>query len=181
MKRRLFTWLTLVLAAAMHPGAWAAAPEADGAGYQALDEEAQSLQQEILEAGRDLLVLEEEGLFPAATQVLVFVSMDIGAWFELDSLRLQVGGREAANHLYTQRENGALKRGGAQRLYIGNLKPGEHELAAVLTGKDSQGRVHSRSASLAVKKGTGPVYIEIKIVDQDKKQQQPDLVINAWE
>ena len=51
------------------------APEAD---RSALDGEVQSLRREVVDLNRDLFMLEEDLLFPASTQVAVFVSMDVG-------------------------------------------------------------------------------------------------------
>ena len=78
----------------------------------------------------DESVQEEELLFPANTQVAVFVSMDIGEFFALDSLTLKIDNKEVANYLYTPREAEALLKGGVHRVYLGNLKVGEHQLVA---------------------------------------------------
>ncbi len=90
----------------------------------ALDAEVQSLRREVVDLNRDLFMLEEDLLFPASTQVAVFVSMDVGTFFALDSVQLKVDDKEVANYLYTEREQEALKRGGVQRLWLGNLKAG---------------------------------------------------------
>ena len=74
-------------------------------------------------------------LFPANTQVAVFVSMDVGEFFALDSVTMKVDNKEVANYLYTQREAEALLKGGVHRVYIGNLKAGDHELIALFTGQ----------------------------------------------
>src|SRR5258706_14370776 len=57
---------------------------------QGLDTRIQSLKQEAMELNRDLLVLEEELLFPASTQVAVFISGDVGAFFDLDPEQFKV-------------------------------------------------------------------------------------------
>src|SRR5262245_66348293 len=44
----------------------------------ALDDRIQDVKSEMIRLNRDLMVLEEELLFPAKTQVAVFVSMDVG-------------------------------------------------------------------------------------------------------
>src|SRR5258706_7976012 len=56
---------------------------------QGLDTRIQSLKQEALDAHRDLLVLEEELLFPASTQVAVFVSVGGGTLLRLDTVQLK--------------------------------------------------------------------------------------------
>ena len=55
-----------------------------------------------------LFVLEEELLFPANTQVALFVSMDVGTFFDLDSVQILIDGKEVSNYLYTAREREAL-------------------------------------------------------------------------
>ena len=147
---------------------------------QSLDTEVQSLKQDVLALNRDLFVLEEELLFPSSTQVAVFVSLDVGEFFALDSVQLKVDDKEVSNYLYTEREVQALHRGGVQRLYMGNLKAGEHELIAIYTGKGPNGRDYRRGATHVIKKGLGPTYVELKIVD-NKSSEQPDFSIREWE
>ncbi len=53
--------------------------------FQSLDEEVQDLKQAVMDLNRDLFILEEELLFPANTQVAVFVSVDVGFFFALMS------------------------------------------------------------------------------------------------
>ena len=47
----------------------------------------QDLKKDVVDLNSDLFVLEEELLFPANTQVAVFVSMDVGDFFALDTSR----------------------------------------------------------------------------------------------
>ena len=74
--------------------------------FRSLDEDVQSLKKEVLDLNRDLFLLEEELLFPANSQVAFFISMDVGEYFELDSVNLKIDGKEVANYLYTEREAG---------------------------------------------------------------------------
>ena len=119
-------------------------------------------------------------LFPANTQVAVFVSVDVGFFFALDSVQIKIDNKEVANYLYTERESGALLRGGVHRLYLGNLKVGEHELVAFFTGKGTHNRDFRRGASLIFDKGVGAKYMELKIVDTERKL-QPEFDIKEWE
>ena len=118
---------------------------APGDDFKSIDQEVQSLKKEVLDLNRELFVLEEELLFPANTQVAVFVSMDVGEFFALDSVTLKVDNKEVANYLYTEREAQALLKGGVHRVYIGNLKAGEHELIALVHGAGAEcARLSSR-------------------------------------
>jgi hypothetical protein len=155
----------------------AAAPAAAPA---PVDEQVQSLKSDVLDLNRDLFVLEQELLYPANTQVAVFVSMDAGTFFALDSVQLKIDGKEVANYLYTPREVNALVQGGAQRLYVGNLKVGKHELVAFLTGKGPHARDYTRGATLQFQKDIGAKYLELTITD-DQSKLQPQFRIKDWE
>jgi hypothetical protein len=152
----------------------------DGDSLQAIDEQVQDLKSEVLALNRDLFILEEELLFPANTQVTVFLSFDVGTFFELDSVELELDGKQVASHLYTQREVDALIRGGVQKLFIGNLRAGEHELVARFTGKGPQGRDYRRGTTLEFEKGVGSRYVELQIHDSQRKQ-QPEFIARVWE
>jgi hypothetical protein len=129
---------------------------------------------------RDLFVLEEDLLFPANTQVAVFVSLDVGKYFGLDSIRLELDGKDVTNYLYNEREVGALMRGGVQRLYVGNVRVGDHELVAVFTGRGPHHEDYKRATSLKFKKGIGPKYVELTISDREASL-QPEFRVKEWE
>jgi len=148
--------------------------------FKSIDQEVQALKKEVVELNKDLFVLEEELLFPANTQVAVFVSLDVGTFFGVDSVTLKIDDKEVANYLYTAREAEALMRGGVQRMYIGNLKVGKHELVAFFTGKGPHERDYKRGATLNFEKGIGAKYLELQISDRLRKQ-QPEFIIKEWE
>jgi hypothetical protein len=147
---------------------------------RALDETVQDLKKDVVDLNKELFVLEEELLFPANTQVAVFVSMDIGEFFALDSLTLKIDNKEVANYLYTPREAEALLKGGVHRVYLGNLKVGEHQLVAFFNGKGPMERDYKRGANLKFEKGVGAKYLELRITDRQRKG-QPEFQIKDWE
>jgi len=155
----------------------AAAPAGE---FQSLDQEVQALKKEVLDLNRELFVLGEDLLFPANTQVAVFVSMDVGEFFALDSVTLKVDNKEVANYLYTEREAQALLKGGVHRVYIGNLKAGDHELLALFTGQGPHVRDYRRGATIKLTKGVGAKYVELKISDRATKE-QPEFIVKEWE
>ena len=166
-------------AAEVAPATAEAAAPAE-ASTRALDEQIQDLKQSVVDLNKDLFVLEEELLFPANTQVAVFVSMDVGEFFGLDAVTLKIDNREVSNYLYTPREVAALVKGGVQRLYVGNLKAGPHELVALFGGKGPNERDYRRGASVKFDKGVGAKYLELKISDRARRQ-QPEFEIKDWE
>jgi hypothetical protein len=157
-----------------------AAPAEAATDTRGLDQEIQGLKKDVVDLNKDLFVLEEELLFPANTQVAVFLSMDVGGFFSLDSVQLKIDQKEVINYLYTPREVEALLKGGVQRLYVGNLKVGSHELVAFFNGKGPSDRAYKRGASLRFEKGVGAKYLELKIDDRQQKL-QPEFEIKDWE
>jgi len=164
--------------AAASPGA--PLPDAPAADFKTLDQEVQSMKKDAIDLNKDLFVLQEELLFPANTQVAVYVSMDVGAFFALDSVTLKIDNKEVKNYLYTAREAEALLKGGVQEIYLGNLKVGKHELVAFFTGKGPVEREYKRGATLTFDKGVGAKYLELKITDRVTKH-QPEFKIKDWD
>ncbi|MCP5093665.1 MAG: AraC family transcriptional regulator [Gammaproteobacteria bacterium] len=148
--------------------------------FRSLDQDVQALKKEVLDLNRDLFLLEEELLFPANSQVAFFLSMDVGEYFELDSVNIKIDGKVVANYLYTVREAEALIRGGVHRVHLANLRSGEHEIIAIFTGKGPHVRDYRRGATVTIDKGIGAKYLELAITDRAKKQ-QPEFVIKEWE
>jgi hypothetical protein len=173
---------TTEVATADQPGAAASGPTAVASDdtTRGLDEDIQNLKKQVVDLNRDLFTLEEELLYPANTQVAVFVSMDVGDFFALDSVELKIDNREVSNYLYTTREATALVKGGVQRLFVGNLKAGKHELVALFSGKGPNERDYRRGANISFEKGLGAKYLELKISDRAHRQ-QPEFIIKDWE
>ena len=145
-----------------------------------LDAEIEALKKDVLSLNRDLFILEEDLLFPSNTQFSIFLSVDSGALFALDSIQIKIDDKNIANHLYTERELAALKRGGVQRLYIGNLPSGEHEIVAIFTGIGPQGRDYRRGESIVIRKTPEPQFVEFIIAD-DTGKEQPQFGVRVWE
>ena len=163
--------------AAVPPAAAASASAPDAA---TLDGRVQDIKSDVIKLNRDLLVLEEELLFPANTQVALFVSMDVGKMFELDSVQIKLDDKMVSSYLYTPLEVAALHRGGVQRIYLGNLKVGEHELVAYFTGKGPHDRDYKRGATVKFEKSTDAKYIELRIKDSEAKL-QPEFDVKVWQ
>ena len=169
-------------AAAQAATADTAAPSAapTPADTTSLDSRIQDVKSEVIQLNRDLLVLEEELLFPANTQIALFVSMDIGVMFDLESVQVKVDDKLVATYLYTPLEVKALHRGGVQRLYVGNLRAGPHELVAFFTGQGPHTRDYKRGATIRFEKDTQAKYAELRIRDSMGKL-QPEFDIKLWE
>lgn len=158
---------------------WVQLPAHAGEQVVALDAEIQSIKQQALELNRDLFILEEELLYPDNSQLAVFLSLDVGEFFALDAVKLSIDGEVVTHYLYTERQLDALRRGGVHRLFLGNLKSGEHEVVAVFTGRGPHGRDYRRGTQLMLNKTPGAKHLELKIVDSEALQ-QPEFAVKEW-
>jgi len=133
-----------------------------------LDEQVQDIKSDVLEIAAELRNLEERLLFPSNTQVAVFVSLDLegGEQLELDSVQIQLDGEPAANHIYSFKELEALRKGGVQRLYTGNVRAGKHRLEVAIAGQTAGGEDFVRSESFSFTKEVDPKLVGITLGGQ---------------
>lgn len=145
----------------------------------ALSGDIQKLKKSVIALNTDLRVLEEDMLFPADTQVNVFLSLDVGEFFKLESVKLKIDGKMVASHIYTDKEVAALSRSGIQKLHMANLSVGEHSMSAFFTGIGPNGRAYKRGTTLKINKENGPKYVELRIRDSTMKL-QPEFSVREW-
>ena len=111
---------------------------------------------------------------------MVFLSVDVGEFFRLDAVKLSIDDKLVASHLYTDRQNDALLRGGIQRLYVGNVKTGNHEVTAIFTGEGPDNRNYKRGATILLDKEDDPKMLELRIMDSTANM-QPDFDFKEWQ
>jgi len=131
-----------------------------------LDEQVQEIKSDVLSIAAELNQLEEKLLYPSHTQIAVFVSLADGETFRLDSVDIQLDGTVVTHHLYTFRELEALRKGGVQRIYTGNIRTGVHAMDVTLFGKSEGGNDFQRTESFKVHKDVGPKIVEITLAHQ---------------
>ncbi|MEJ2088621.1 MAG: AraC family transcriptional regulator [Gammaproteobacteria bacterium] len=172
--RDILTFL-LGLALPLAAAADSTAPPAESpgviAGQVPLDSDLEHVKTELLKLKRDLVILEEDLLYPASSQVAVFLSMDMGDLFQLDSVTVKLNGKEVAHHLYTDRQVDALYRGGIQKLFVGNVKQGQNRLTAFFTGRGPSGRDYRRATTVEFDKTFEPAFVELAISDSGARYQ----------
>lgn len=128
---------------------------------QGLDEQVQEIKTDVLSIAAELNRLEEKLLYPSDTQIALFVSVGQGEEFRLDAVEIELDGRPVAHHLYTYKELEALQKGGVQRIYVGNIKTGEHALQVTVAGKSTGGSEFRKGESFKVSKGIGPKLVGV--------------------
>ena len=132
-----------------------------------LDEQVQEIKSDALSIAAELNQLEEKLLYPSNTQVAVFVSLAGGETFRLDSVEIQLDGTPVAHHLYTFKELEALRKGGVQRIYTGNVRSGGHDLQVLVLGKTEGGTDFEKAGRFKVDKDVGPKIVEISLAARD--------------
>ncbi|PVY78286.1 hypothetical protein C8D92_102326 [Tamilnaduibacter salinus] len=147
---------------------------------ESLDQQIADLKGDVAALNQTLFELEEDILHPANTQVAVYLSVDAGEGFSLDSVELQIDGRQAVSHLYTERERQALARGGVQRLYLGNLPAGEHTLSAVLNGQGDDSHYFRKKSEFRISKGSDQAQYQL-VVDADQPGREPTFELQEWQ
>ncbi len=130
-----------------------------------------NIEQALRSLNVELQILEEDLLYPASSRVSVYLAMDIGELFSLQSVKLKLNGKDVTHHLYTERQLNALYRGGVQQLYMGNAKQGMNKLVAVFLGVGPHDREYKRAVEIEFEQSFEPVYVELGINDSMGKQQ----------
>ena len=97
----------------------------------------------------------------------------------LDSIQLQLDNRTVANYLYNSEEQQALQRGGIQRLYLGNVTIGPHQLSASFVGKDTAGKESRGSINSPFQKSLAAKFVELKL--SKGEGDTPQLIVKEWE
>lgn len=143
-----------------------------------LDEQVQDIKKDVLELTSELTRLEEKLLFPSNTQVSLFVSQKGDKDFTLDSMQVKLNNKVVAQHLYTYKEIEALRAGGVQRIYTGNIKTGDHPLVVSFIGRSGSGNEYERSQNFTVTKEVGPKFVEIQITGSSSSDQT--LTFKDW-
>lgn len=163
LKHTIARYLVPLFLLISHTGVSLQAAEVSKEQIKGLDEQVQDIKKDVLELTSELSRLEEKLLFPSNTQVSLFVSIKGDKDFVLDSMQIKMDHKVVMQHLYTFKEIEALRAGGVQRIYTGNIKTGDHQLVASFIGRAKSGNEYQRSEKFTVTKAVGPKFVEIQI------------------
>jgi hypothetical protein len=136
---------------------------ADQQQMRGLDEQVQEVKSDVLSIGQELNQLEEKLLYPSGTQVSIFIAVGKGDQMRLDAVRLQIDGQLVAHHIYSAKELEALRKGGVQRIYVGNVATGDHKLEVIVDGKLESGADFSRTENFTFSKEVKPKLLGLTL------------------
>jgi hypothetical protein len=132
-----------------------------------LDEQVQQTKSDVLSIAAELNQLEEKLLYPSGTQVAIFVALAKGGELRLDAVRLQIDGQLVAHYIYSAKELEALRKGGVQRIYVGNVATGDHQLNVLVDGKLKSGADFNRTEHFTFRKEVKPKLVELTVAGPD--------------
>ena len=141
----------------------ARAQEIDSQQMKGLDEQVQDIKTDVLGIASELNLLEEKLLYPSGTQVAVFVALAQGDTVRLDAVQIQIDGQLVAHYIYSFKELEALRKGGVQRIYVGNVPTGAHVLDVSVGGKLDGGADYSQTGQFNFDKGVGPKLVGLTV------------------
>jgi len=128
-----------------------------------LDEQVQEIKSDVLSIAQELNRLEEKLLYPSETQVAIFVAVAKGDQMRLDAVRIQIDGQLVAHYIYSFKELEALRKGGVQRIYVGNVTSGEHKLEVLVDGKLDGGADFNRTGTFTIRKEVKPKLVGLTL------------------
>ena len=128
-----------------------------------LDEQVQQTKSDVLSISAELNQLEEKLLYPSGTQVAIFVALAKGDQMRLDAVRLQIDGQLVAHYIYSAKELEALRKGGVQRIYVGNVTTGDHQLNVLVDGKLKSGSDFNHTEHFTFHKQVKPGLVELTV------------------
>lgn len=157
--------------------AWSA-EDSDRQQMKGLDEQVQEIKSDVLSIAAELNLLEEKLLYPSGTQVAVFVALEHGDPLRLDAVRLSINGRLVAHYIYSFKELDALRKGGVQRIYAGNVTTGQHQIEVSVSGKLPDGEDYDRTERFAFEKGIEPKLVGVTLASPETGT--PAIALGNW-
>ncbi len=144
-------------------GSNVSAQELSGDAMRSLDGQVQEIKSDVLSIASELSALEERLLFPSGTQLSIFVTIPDDETFRLDAVQIDINGETATHHIYSFDELEALRKGGVQRIYTGNIATGDHEIGVTMIGQLDSGKDFNTSNQFAFSKGIKPQALGLKL------------------
>lgn len=134
---------------------------------QSIANKIEVLKQQAVLLHKDLAQLERDLVYPTTTQIAIYVSKKLTKDITIGSINLSIDGQDVASHIYTLEQNNALKLGGMQRLFMGNVAVGEHHFKITLKGIDSQNDITTIEGTAAYYKNAQPLSINVNLFDEN--------------
>jgi len=144
-----------------------------------LIKEAEALKKKMIKLNRDLYFFEKELLYPTNTQLAVFLSLAPESSLIVDSIELLLDKKTIATYIYKENEISALKKGGIQRVFLGSLSDGKHDLTVKFNGQGANNRYFKREKKIKFTKENDAKFIQM-MVSESKTTREPLFKFKQW-
>jgi hypothetical protein len=144
-----------------------------------LDQEIEFLKKKLLALNSEFTILEEELLFPAHSQISIFLSIQEDVNFPLSTLTIEINDKPVSHASYTASEIDALTKGGIQRLYIGNISQGSNKISAEIFSAGNTAKSSRIATTFKLTKQQKPTLIELRIVNSGTRE-KPHFDLEQW-
>src|SRR5260370_24373939 len=175
MRKHFLIVMSALLWICGRPGS---ADDSARAEMKGLDEQVQEVKSDVLSIAAELNQLEEKLLYPSDTHLAVFVSLAHGETLRLDAVQIQIDGHPATHYIYSFKELDALRRGGVQRVYSGNIATGTHEIEVSVTAKLANGKHYTQTERFPFTKEIKPKALGVMLAGPENPQ--PGIHLGDW-
>lgn len=127
----------------------------------------QKIKLETLQVVKDATQLIEDVGYPEKSRVKIYVTHGAGKYFGLQKVTIVVDGADRAEFNYNDLQLKALLRGAANRVYMGELSEGFHELVVVFEGKDRKGNIIKKAETWLFDKKPGEFIMVMNVADNE--------------
>ena len=135
----------------------------------------------MIELESDIHALEKNLLFPPVTRTQVYISLEPEVNFIFQSVSVKVDNEEKSFHIYSDVELEALRVGGVQRLWEGNVSVGKHQLQIAVNGTNLRGeRPVVEKKEYNFEKTTVGSSLELKVLAAGEKRKSVSFEIKDW-
>lgn len=141
--------------------------------------EAEELKKKLIQLNRELYFFEKELLYPTNTQLAVFLSLAPQNSLIIDSIEILLDKQLVASYIYKENEISALKKGGIQRVFLGSLSDGAHNLTVKFNGQGANNRYFKREKKIKFTKENDAKYIQM-MVSESKTTREPLFKFKQW-
>lgn len=141
------------------------AQQASADDIRKLDDRIQEVKTEVLDIAAEVRQLEEQLLYPSETRLTVALAMTAERGLRPGTAMIRVDGNLVAHHVYSDSEVDALRQGGVQSLYVGNVTIGKHEIDVTIRGSLANGDSFEETGRHEFNKGVDAKTLDITLTE----------------
>ena len=107
----------------------------------------QLLKLEMVQLNKQMKQLTEQRSNPAEHLLSLYLSLEVIDIFDLYNIKIVIDDKLVLSKNYSDKEINALKQGGVQKLYLKNMVKAEHQISALISGVDKQGKSYKHETT----------------------------------